>query len=139
MNLFGLGPLEVLVIAVLSLVIFGPEKLPIYIRRGLDAYRQVRALGTEWREQVEREIGGDLRELSRDMNEGLEAFGRSIEGQLRDVDDEIRSAQQAITEPLASESAIPTPSESLPLIEPVEPNLDGDEDDRPVSLDYRPN
>lgn len=139
MSFLGLGIPELLVVGVLALIFIGPEKLPGVIRDIMGFYRQVRSLGTEWREQVEREIGGDLTSLTRDLNEGLEAFGRSIEQEIQQVDQEIKDAQAAATTPTGSATAVaepPSPSEFPAL--PVPAEADEDEDDRPTSIDYLP-
>jgi sec-independent protein translocase protein TatB len=136
MNFFGLGIWEMLVVGVLALIFIGPARLPGVIRDVLSFYRQIRALGTEWREQVEREIGADLRELTRDVNEGLEAFGRTIEQQIQEVDNEIRDAQAAAMD--VGTPALPPANPDLPQLPspPADAPADEDEDRRP--LDYRP-
>ena len=133
MSFFGLGAFEILVIGVLALILIGPEKLPGVIRDLMGFYRQIRSLGTEWREQVEREIGSDLRSLTQDINEGLEAFGRSVEQEIQQVDAEIRDAQAAAMEP-----TLPPSAEFPALPPPPETPQDDDEDDRPKSIDYLP-
>ena len=133
MNFFGLGFLEMLVVGVLALIFIGPERLPGVIRQVMTAYRQIRSLGTEWREQVEREIGTDIRELTGEINQGLEAFGRSIEREVQEVEGEIKEAQAAATQ---------EPPSTLPEFPPLPgppaggPAVDDDEEPRP--LDYRP-
>jgi len=136
MSFFGIGPLELIIIAVLALIFIGPEKLPGVIRDLLGFYRQIRALGTEWREQVEREIGTDLRSLTTDINQGLEAFGRSIEREIEQVDAEIRDAQAAAPAP---SPAVERPAEFPALSAPAPAADDEDEDERKASsLDYLP-
>jgi sec-independent protein translocase protein TatB len=136
MNFFGLGLPELLVIGVLALIFIGPARLPGVIRDVLSFYRQIRALGTEWREQVEREIGADLRELTRDVNEGLEAFGRTIEQQIQAVDDEIRDAQAAAMD--SGTSALPPANPDLPPLPPPPADVHADEDEDMRPMDYRP-
>ncbi len=133
MNFFGIGLFEMLIIGVLALIFIGPEKLPGVIRQVMSAYRQIRSLGTEWREQVEREIGSDLRSLTQDINEGLEAFGRSVEQEIQQVDAEIRDAQAAAMEP-----ALPASAEFPALPPAPAASPDDDVDDRPKSIDYLP-
>jgi sec-independent protein translocase protein TatB len=133
MSFLGLGIPEMLLIGVLALVFIGPERLPGVIRQLVSAYRQVRSLGNEWREQVEREIGADLRSLTDDVNVGLEAFGRSIEQQVQEVDAEIKDAQSAVLDTAPVNQNLP----QLPA--PAETAADDDADEggrRP--LDYRP-
>jgi len=132
MNILGLGIPELLVVGVLALIFIGPEKLPGVIRDLMGFYRQIRSLGNEWRDQVEREIGADIRSLTQDVNQGLEAFGRSIEAEIQAVDEEIKDAQAAATEPLP-----PSRPEEFPEL-PAAEKADDDEDDRPKSIDYLP-
>ena len=136
MSFFGLGLWEMLVVGVLALIFIGPERLPGVIRQVVNAYRQIGSLGTEWREQVEREVGADLRALSQDVNQGLEAFGRSVEREIQDVDQEIRDAQAAANSP-----APPTDPNLPPLLPPVSPgdgSASDDEEGPPKLMDYRP-
>jgi sec-independent protein translocase protein TatB len=134
MSFFGLGVFEIAIIGVLALIFIGPEKLPGVIRDLMGMYRQVRSLGTEWREQVEREIGTDIRSLTQDVNQGLEAFGRSVEREIEQVDAEIKDAQAAAIEP--PKPANPPEFPTLPSAEAKK--ADDDEDDRPKSIDYLP-
>lgn len=131
MQFMGLGLFEIGVIAVLALIFIGPERLPDVARNVFSAYRQVRALGSEWRDQVEREVGQDLRGLTRDVNQGLEAFGRSVEREIQAVDSEIKDAQA-----LALEPPLP-PSPEFPALPPLTPPSDFD-DETPSIGDYRP-
>jgi sec-independent protein translocase protein TatB len=135
MSFFGLGIFELVVVGVLALIFIGPEKLPGVIKDVMGFYRQIRSLGTEWREQVEREIGSDLRDLTRDVNTGLEAFGRSIEQEIQAVDEEIKDAQAAA---LDSTSPPLPASPDLPTLTPPPSTTPDDDDDRSRSLDYRP-
>jgi sec-independent protein translocase protein TatB len=141
MSFFGLGFLEILVIAVLALIFIGPEKLPGVIRDVMGFYKQVRSLGSEWREQVEKEIGSDIRSLTSDVNTGLEAFGRSIEREIADVDQEIRDAQASALAPSPSapaEPAAPPARAEFPAIPVLATAADEDEEERPRSFDYLP-
>lgn len=133
MSFFGLGFFEIAIIGVLALIFIGPERLPGVIRDLMGYYRQIRSLGTEWREQVEREIGADLRSFTQDVNEGLEAFGRSVEQEIQQVDAEIKDAQAAALEP-------PKPANppEFPTLPTAETKAADDEDDRPKSIDYLP-
>jgi sec-independent protein translocase protein TatB len=133
MSFFGLGLPELIIIGILALIFIGPEKLPGVIRDVMGFYRQIRSLGTEWREQVEREIGGDIRSLTNDLNQGLEAFGRSIEREVEQVDAEIRDAQAA-----ALQEPAPTNPPEFPALPASLTQEDADEDVRPKSIDYLP-
>ena len=132
MSFFGLGFFELLVVGVLALIFIGPEKLPGVIRDLMGFYRQVRSLGSEWRDQVEREIGAALRSFTQDVKQGIEAFGRSIEQESQAVDEEIRDAQATANTPLP-----PSRPEEFPALPSPETQTD-EGDDRPKSIDYLP-
>jgi sec-independent protein translocase protein TatB len=143
MSFLGLGIPEMILCAVLALIFIGPERLPGVIRQVLSAYRQVRSLGNEWREQVEREIGADLRSLTEDVNVGLEAFGRSIEQQIQDVDAEIKDAQATAmgtnTGATTATAAVAPANPDLPeLPPPATASADDDEERGKRPFDYRP-
>jgi hypothetical protein len=68
------------------------------------------------------------------VNQGLEAFGRSVEQEIDQVDAEIKDAQAA-----ALEEPKPVNPPEFPTLPSAETKkADDDEDDRPKSLDYRP-
>jgi sec-independent protein translocase protein TatB len=148
MSFFGFGLPELLLIAVLALIFIGPERLPGVVRQVMEFYNQVRALGAEWRDQVEREIGSDLRDLTRDVNQGVEAFGRSIEREVQAVEGEIREAQSAAqlsgATPVTTAMAVsdpPSPPENplFPTIAAPAKAAGDDDDDGPHRpIDYRP-
>jgi sec-independent protein translocase protein TatB len=133
MSFFGLGLPELIIIGILALIFIGPEKLPGVIRDVMGFYRQIRSLGTEWREQVEREIGSDIRSLTSDINQGLEAFGRSIEREVEQVDAEIKDAQAA-----ALDQPAPTNPPEFPALPTASTPDDPDDDVRSKSIDYLP-
>jgi sec-independent protein translocase protein TatB len=148
MNILGFGLPELLIIGVLALIFIGPERLPDVARQVFSAYRQVRSLGAEWRDQVEREVGADLRGFTRDVNEGIDVFGRGIEREMRVVDAEIQEAQRtALSEPIPSAPAAvgaPAPPSEFPSVPAPKRAEDEDEtaaflrDYRPGVTDYRP-
>ena len=73
MNFFGLGPLEILLIVVLALIVFGPEKLP----------------------QIMAQVGRAIAEFRRTTGELSDEFNRTIQAELaetRGVLDETKSA-----------------------------------------------
>jgi len=64
-GVFNIGFGEVLLIAVLGLLVFGPDKLPDAVRRGSRALRQVRQMAAETRRQVSDAAGLDDAETAR--------------------------------------------------------------------------
>ncbi len=59
MDLFGIGPLEILVILIVALIIFGPEKLPEISRTIGKTVRGFRKAASDLTAQVTREIEGE--------------------------------------------------------------------------------
>jgi Tat protein translocase TatB subunit len=60
---FDVGAGEVIGLAVVALVVVGPEKLPRYAADAARMLRQVRRLATEARDEVTRELGPELKDL----------------------------------------------------------------------------
>jgi sec-independent protein translocase protein TatB len=60
---FDVGAGEVIGLAVVALVVVGPEKLPRYAADAARMLRQVRKLASEARDEVTRELGPELKDL----------------------------------------------------------------------------
>jgi sec-independent protein translocase protein TatB len=66
---FDIGTGELLALAVLALLVLGPEKLPQYAAEAARFLRQLRSLANEARTEVTRELGPELEGLDlRDLN-----------------------------------------------------------------------
>lgn len=55
-GIFGIGPLELLFIAILALIVLGPERLPGVMREIAKYIRQFRRVGSELTEQFSEEL-----------------------------------------------------------------------------------
>ena len=58
--MFDIGTGELLALAVLALLVLGPEKLPRYAAEAARFLRQVRSLASDARAEVRRELGPEL-------------------------------------------------------------------------------
>ena len=58
--MFDIGTGEMLALAVLALLILGPEKLPQYAQEAARFLRQLRTMANEARTEVTRELGPEL-------------------------------------------------------------------------------
>lgn len=68
--MFDIGFMELLVIAVVGLLVIGPERLPEAIRTGAMWVGRARRTFSRFRQEVEKEIGAD--EIRRDLrNEAI--------------------------------------------------------------------
>ncbi len=75
MTLFGIGPLELVVILILALIFLGPEELPVVARKMAKLLRDLQALSTELTEQVREELGPEWEELAK-AKEDLAEVGK---------------------------------------------------------------
>ena len=62
---FNVGFGEIVMIAVVGLLVFGPDRLPEAVRRGMALLRQARELATQARQQVAEAAGVDDAEAAR--------------------------------------------------------------------------
>ena len=61
MNFLGMGPLELVVIAALALIVFGPDKLPEIAQQVGRAVREIRRMSTEVTDEIQRSIEPERR------------------------------------------------------------------------------
>src|ERR1700736_3399673 len=106
MNIFGMGPMEILLIVVLALIVFGPAKLP----------------------EIMGQVGKAINDFRRATSELSDEFNRTIQAELQETRAVIDDARSVVTDAHASvNSAItgmpaPTltsaPPEALPAPAP---------------------
>jgi len=63
--LFQIGFLEIIIILVLGLIIIGPNRIPVAVKATLKFYKRIQKKFTNFKEDVEKEIGVD--ELDKDV------------------------------------------------------------------------
>jgi sec-independent protein translocase protein TatB len=89
--MFDIGLGEFLVLAVLALLVLGPEKLPKFAADTARVLRQVRRMANNAREDVQRELGPDLQGISlEDLNPRTALRKHVLDG----VDDEPDGARR---------------------------------------------
>lgn len=69
--MFSVSPAEVLTIAIVALIVFGPSRLPEMTRKAGKVIREIRDTAQELREGIEREAGGSLEDVRREMRSTL--------------------------------------------------------------------
>lgn len=115
MNLFGVGPAELLVILVIALIFVGPERLP---RLAADIARTIREI---------RKYTGSI---AAEFNEVLQDFERETaqdRGQWKEIGEGLTNATKSVTEAFRGARtdidapAAPSPSPSPPPAEPTAP------------------
>ena len=86
--MFDVSFSELLLILVVGLLVFGPEKLPEVIRTTSMWIAKIKRSFTQMRSEIEREMGVD--ELKRDLH------NNAIMQNLRDVQNDLQSTQQEL-------------------------------------------
>ena len=98
--MFDLGFFELLVIAVVALVVLGPERLPKAARMGGLWVRKARAQWYSVKSEFERELAADefkrsLVDPAAQLRDDVAQAGRDVRGAVGDVDRELRAAVPA--------------------------------------------
>ncbi len=94
MEIFGVGPFELALIALIAFIVLGPERIPGVMRQLGRAVRQLR----NWTQEITREYGQDIQEVAAPLNE---------------VREELRSVQRDLTRAARDVMSIP-PANSGP-------------------------
>jgi len=115
MEFLGIGPAELLVILVLTLLVVGPQRLPeiaAQLGRFMRAFRRYSAQVTrefnETMHDLEQEYD-DMKGEWKDVGQGLDEGVRTMQEELSAAD---REAREALKEPAPPESSQPVPPPS---------------------------
>ena len=97
--MFDVGAPELLVLVVIAVILFGPEKLPEFARKAARVIKYVRSMAGNAQEQLQKELGPEFSDLDvRDLNP--KAF---IQKHLMDdVDPIVADVKKEITESTAA-------------------------------------
>lgn len=100
--MFDIGFMELLVVAVVALLVIGPERMPETIRKVLSVTRAIKRSLHNARMDVEREMGmDDIRrqlhneEILRSLNapqEAIDAVVRDTQGAVQQLQQDVRTA-----------------------------------------------
>jgi sec-independent protein translocase protein TatB len=67
--MFGIGPLELVVIGIVAVLVFGPDRLPEFARTAANLLRQVRQMVNNAQNDLRNELGPEFADLDvRDLN-----------------------------------------------------------------------
>jgi sec-independent protein translocase protein TatB len=67
--MFGIGPLELVVIGIVAVLVFGPDRLPEFARTAARLLRQVRQMVNTAQDDLRNELGPEFADLDvRDLN-----------------------------------------------------------------------
>ncbi|ADB34488.1 twin-arginine translocation protein, TatB subunit [Kribbella flavida DSM 17836] len=87
--MFGIGPLELVVIAIVAVLLFGPDRLPEFARTAGRLLRQVRQMVNNAQNDLRTELGPEFADLDvRDLNPRSFVRKHLLEGMDDDLDDD---------------------------------------------------
>ena len=61
---FDIGPLELVALAVIAMLVLGPDKLPRYAADAARVLRHVRRIANDAKTEMSRELGPELQDIS---------------------------------------------------------------------------
>lgn len=105
--MFDMGFLELMMIAIVGLIVMGPEKLPSAIRTVMMLTQKVRRAVDGLRYELEREVGADeLRQQikNHEITKSIDEARNSIESEVNNIHKQTQHMQQQMKEELLQES-----------------------------------
>ena len=122
--MFDVGPFEIITIAVVALLIFGPDKLPKLASDAARLIREIRRMATGARQELADSLGPELNDVSlQDLNPAT-FVKRNL---LDPIDDEVRAVKDDVGSLDGKTSKRPrTPSDSPSVTERPRPTFDAD-------------
>ena len=96
MEIFGVGPFELLLVVIIAFVVLGPERIPSVMRQLGRAVRQLR----EMTQQMTKDYGSDLREITDEVSalqNELRSVQRDLGAMARDMINQAAVAKPATT------------------------------------------
>ena len=117
MDLFGIGPLQFLMIAIVALIVLGPEKLPHYARQAGKYMRQFRKITSGITQEINRaleldelegvgdSVGKELKEISRSLEEDAALLKQSLSEGASSLEKTVNKGVEEVREGLEKGSA----------------------------------
>jgi sec-independent protein translocase protein TatB len=95
---FGINGGEFLILAVLAVLVLGPDKLPGYAQQLARLVKEVRRMATGAKEQLREEVGDEIADIDWRKLDPRQYDPRKIikEALLDDVDDVLRAAKEPL-------------------------------------------
>jgi sec-independent protein translocase protein TatB len=121
--MFDVGLTEMMVIAVVALVVIGPERLPKVARTAGLILGRLRRYVSDVKADISREIQlEELKNLQKQINEQVMSAEAAVTKEMR----EVQTSVDSVVKPLASEIAVPpAPTFEAPAAAPPAPLAPG--------------
>src|SRR5688572_3953443 len=125
--MFDIGFSEMIVIAVIALIVLGPEKLPRVARTAGHLLGRMQRYVNDVKADINREIELDeLRKLQKEMQDTAQSVEQTVKGEINAVESEFKqigdTAQQALSppasDPIADAFADPPPAQPAAATNP---------------------
>ncbi len=97
--MFDIGFWELIIIAIIGLIVLGPERLPIAIRNVAHMIGKVRKMATDVQNELEQEI--KLQELKEDLKKVEQMEGSILPPDLQKSIDELKNTVNEVQRPYA--------------------------------------
>jgi sec-independent protein translocase protein TatB len=139
MEIFGVGPFELVLIALVAFIVLGPERIPSAMRWLGRTVRQLRQMS----QQLTKDYGAEIKDITGEIS-AVQAELRNIKRDLTDVTRGLITGTEVIHPPKAATpaqpdsapSVAPTPSESPTPAAAAAPPAPAPADDSDI-IDYR--
>lgn len=99
--MFGVGLMEISVIVVVAILVFGPDRIPDLARQAGQIARQVRRMANNARDELRAELGPEYADLELRDLDPREIVRRHISEALEDEDEEAARPARRGLRPLA--------------------------------------
>ena len=112
--MFDIGFSEMIVIAVIALIVLGPEKLPRVARTAGHLLGRMQRYVNDVKADINREIELDeLRKLQKEMQNTAQAIEQTVKGEINSVESEFKNisetTQKTLSDPVADAFGDPPP------------------------------
>jgi sec-independent protein translocase protein TatB len=119
MNLFGVGPLEIGLVAIIAVIVLGPERIPEVAVQVARAVRQLRSYATSATSEMRKELDELTREYE-DVRKELKEVRDSVRKDVTSVTDEV--SRKLLDEPIIEPGGEPPPKGGRPADDEVSPD-----------------
>ncbi|TKB51143.1 Sec-independent protein translocase subunit TatB [Ferrimonas sediminicola] len=104
----GIGLFELVLIAVLGLVVLGPERLPVAVRSISRWVSTIKRMANSVKDELEQEL--KIEQLQSDLKKAESKGLESLDPGLKQSIDELRAAAQSVNRPYQTDEGKPEPS-----------------------------
>jgi sec-independent protein translocase protein TatB len=95
--MFDIGFFEILIIAVVALLVLGPERLPGAIRSTMKNVRSVKNMASGFRQEVEQQF--KIHELHENLKKAEQRNLQDLSPELQETVDELKAAAKSVQKP----------------------------------------